>query len=116
MSLWFHLNCFIKNDVTYVKGLWLFRMGCHLDLNHPKTFSEKIQWLKLYYRDPAFVNMVDKIEAKKYVSSIIGEEYIIPTLGVWSCPDVINFEDLPEQFVLKCNHNFGKELLDWRPV
>ncbi len=78
-----------------------------LDLKNPTTFNEKLQWLKLYDRKPEYTTMVDKVEAKKYVASIIGEEYIIPTLGTWESFDEINFDLLPEQFVLKCTHSSG---------
>lgn len=78
-----------------------------LDLDNPKTFNEKLQWLKLYNRKPEYSKMVDKYEAKKYVASIIGEEYIIPTYGVWSSFDEIDFDELPSQFVLKCTHGSG---------
>lgn len=88
---------------------WRFRlqMGYKLDLKNPKTFSEKLQWLKLYNRKPEYTQMVDKYEAKKYVASIIGEEYIIPTLGVWDKFDDINIDKLPDQFVLKTTHGGG---------
>lgn len=82
-------------------------MGYHLRLKTPVTYSEKLQWLKLYDRRPLYVTMVDKVKVKEYVASIIGKEYVIPTLGVWKNPDEINFGALPERFVLKCNHNSG---------
>lgn len=78
-----------------------------LDLENPKTFNEKLQWLKLYNRKPEYTKMVDKYEAKKYVASVIGEEYIIPTYGVWDSFDDIDFDELPNQFVLKCTHGSG---------
>lgn len=78
-----------------------------LDLKNPVTFNEKLQWLKLYNRRPEYTTMVDKVEAKKYVASIIGEEYIIPTLGTWESFDQIDFDLLPNQFVLKCTHSSG---------
>lgn len=78
-----------------------------LDLDNPKTFNEKLQWLKLYNRRPEYSTMVDKYAAKEYVASIIGEEYIIPTYGVWENFDDIDFDSLPEQFVLKCTHGSG---------
>lgn len=78
-----------------------------LDLKNPVTFNEKLQWLKLYDRRPEYTLMVDKYRAKEYVASIIGEEYIIPTLGAWKSFDEIDFDSLPEQFVLKCNHGSG---------
>lgn len=82
-------------------------MGKKLDLENPKTFNEKIQWLKLYDRKPLYTKMVDKYEAKKYVAELIGEEYIIPTLGVWDRFEDIDFDALPNQFVLKCTHDSG---------
>lgn len=89
-------------------GFWYkYRFGTRLNLKNPKTFNEKIQWLKLYDRNPLYTTMVDKYEAKKYVASIIGEEYIIPTLGVWDKFDDIDFDKLPNQFVLKCTHDSG---------
>ena len=78
-----------------------------LNLKNPQTFNEKLQWLKLYDRKPEYSTMVDKYEAKKYVASIIGEEYIIPTYGVYNSFDEIDFDALPEQFVLKCTHGSG---------
>lgn len=87
--------------------MFLFEDGKKLNLKHPVTFNEKLQWLKLYNRHSEYTQMVDKIEVKKYVAKKIGEQYIIPTLGVWDTPDEINFEKLPNKFVLKCNHNSG---------
>ena len=78
-----------------------------LDLKNPRTFNEKLQWLKLYDRKPEYTTMVDKYRAKEYVAAIIGDEYIIPTLGVWKSFDEIDFDVLPNQFVLKCNHGSG---------
>lgn len=94
-------------DEAYLRRYFRAAMGKELDLEHPQTFNEKCQWLKLHDRKPEYTKMVDKIEAKRYVASILGEEYIIPTLGVWDSPDEIDFDALPEQFVLKCNHNSG---------
>ena len=94
-------------DEEYLRRMFKAVMGTELDLEHPVTFNEKLQWLKLYDRNPLYTTMVDKYEVKKYVADIIGEEYIIPTLGVWDDPDEIDFEKLPNQFVLKCNHNSG---------
>lgn len=78
-----------------------------LNLKNPQSFNEKLQWLKIYDHNPEYSKMVDKYEAKKYVASIIGEEYIIPTLGVWNTVDEIDWDSLPEQFVLKCTHDSG---------
>lgn len=95
------------SDEEYIRRMWRVRMGYELDLENPRTFNEKLQWLKLYDRNPLYTTMVDKVAAKDYVAGIIGEEHIIPTLGVWNDPDEIDFDALPEQFVLKCNHNSG---------
>jgi hypothetical protein len=82
-------------------------MGQWIDWKNPKTFSEKLQWLKLYNRKPEYTTMVDKFAVKEYVAKLIGEEYIIPTLGVWDTPEEINWDELPNQFVLKTTHDSG---------
>lgn len=97
----------IVPDKLYLKWRYRLEMGAKLDLNNPQAFSEKLQWLKLYNRKPEYTTMVDKYAAKKYVSSIIGEEYIIPTIGVWESFDEIDFNKLPNQFVLKTTHGGG---------
>lgn len=94
-------------DRLYLKMLFRLHMGYNLNLDNPQTFSEKLQWLKLYNRKPEHTRMVDKYEAKKYVAENIGQEYIIPTLGVWNSVDDINFDALPNQFVLKTTHGGG---------
>ena len=78
-----------------------------LDLEEPKTFNEKLQWLKLYDRKNIYTTMVDKYEAKQYVSNIIGKEYIIPTYDVYEKFEDIDFKKLPNQFVLKTTHDSG---------
>lgn len=97
----------LLKDKIYLRLLYKLEMGDKLDIQNPKTFNEKLQWLKLYDRNPEYTKMVDKYEAKKYVSNIIGEEYIIPTLGVWEKFEEIDFNLLPNQFVLKCTHDSG---------
>lgn len=92
-------------DEPYLKLVYRGQMGKKLDLKHPQTFSEKLQWLKLYNRDPLFHNLVDKHEVKQYVANRIGAKYIIPTLGVWNDVKSIPFNQLPNQFVLKCTHD-----------
>ena len=94
-------------DKTYLQLLYRFKMSHKLDLNHPKTFTEKIQWLKLYNRKPEYTLMVDKYAVKKYVADIIGEKYIIPTLGVWDKPEDTDWDALPNEFVLKTTHGGG---------
>lgn len=99
--------CHWMSDKLFLKIMFRLNHRKRLNLDHPQTFSEKLQWLKLYNRRPEYTVMVDKIKAKEYVASIIGDEYIIPTLGVWKDSDEIDFDALPERFVLKCNHNSG---------
>lgn len=94
-------------DKMAVSIKYHYNFGKRLNLKNPQTFNEKLQWLKLYDRKPEYTRMVDKYLAKEYVAGIIGEEYIIPTLGVWKSFDEINFDSLPNQFVLKCNHGSG---------
>ena len=95
------------DDEKYLKLMFRARMGRRLNLKNPQTFNEKLQWLKLYNRKPEYSDMVDKCEAKKYVAERIGEEFIIPTLGVWDSFDEIDFSSFPNQFVLKCTHDSG---------
>lgn len=92
-------------DDEYLKRMFRIKMGYELDLDNPKTFNEKLQWLKLYDRKPEYITMVDKYEVKAYVAKRIGEQFIIPTLGVWNHFEDIDFDKLPEKFVLKCTHD-----------
>ena len=94
-------------DKLYLKLKFKKRMGKKLNLKKPQTFNEKLQWLKLYNRKPIYTKMVDKYEVKKLVSEEIGVEYIIPTYGVYNKFEEINFDDLPDQFVIKCTHDSG---------
>ncbi len=95
------------SDTLFLKLKWKHIMGYPLNLENPQTFNEKLQWLKLYNRRPEYTKMVDKVEAKKYVEGIIGRDYIIPTLAIYDRVEDINFDDLPQQFVLKCTHDSG---------
>jgi len=83
------------------------RIGRRLNLKAPKSFNEKIQWLKLNDHNPRYTVMADKFAVKKYLTNAIGAEYVIPLLGVWDSFEKINFATLPEQFVLKCTHDSG---------
>lgn len=94
-------------DKIFLTLKYYKNLGKFPNWNNPVTFNEKLQWLKLYDRRPIYTQMVDKFEAKKYVANIIGEEYIIPTLGVWEKGEDINFDSLPNQFVLKTTHDSG---------
>lgn len=98
---------FLFSDKIYLQLLYYGNMGKRLNLKNPQTMNEKLQWLKLYNRRPEYTTMVDKFAVKKYVADIIGEEYIIPTLGVWDNFDDIEFDKLPNQFVLKTTHGGG---------
>lgn len=95
------------SDEKYLRMQFKNAFGYELDLDNPQTYSEKLQWLKLYDRNPLYTTMVDKAAVKDYVAEKIGEQYIIKTLGVWDRFDDIDFDALPEQFVLKCNHDSG---------
>lgn len=95
------------SDKKFLEKLFPLCVGYKLNLEYPKTYNEKLQWLKLFDRNPEYTKMVDKIEAKKYVASIIGEEYIIPTLAEYDFAEDIDFDSLPNSFVLKCTHDSG---------
>lgn len=94
-------------DETFLRLKYRFIMGFGLNLKNPKKFTEKIQWLKLNDRNPLYTTMVDKNAVKDYVKSIIGEEFIIPTLAVWDSTDDIKLDSLPDKFVLKTTHGGG---------
>ena len=98
---------FLIPDRPYLKIIYRLNMGHRLDLKHPRTFTEKIQWLKLYNRKPEYTTMVDKVAAKDYVAERLGKEYVIPMLGVWERPEYIDWDALPDKFVLKTNHSGG---------
>ncbi len=102
-------------DALYLHLRYLQRMHRPLNLKQPIRFTEKLQWLKLYDRNPLYPTLVDKIAVKDYVASKIGDQYIIPTLGVWSRPEEIDFTALPERYVLKCNHDSGGLVLCPQP-
>lgn len=86
-------------------------VGYPLNLDNPKSFNEKLQWLKIHDIHPEYTKMVDKIEAKKYVASIIGDKYIIPTLKVYNSVDEIDWNELPDQYVMKTNHGCGRMII-----
>ena len=97
---------FLPDDLA-LKIQYKNRFYKDLDLKNPQTFNEKLQWLKLFNRNPEYIKLVDKYEVKEIVRKIIGDDYIIPTLGVWNSFDEINFDELPKQFVLKTTHSGG---------
>ena len=94
-------------DALFLKMRYRAIMKKPLNLKNPQTMNEKLQWLKLHDRQPKYTNMVDKYMVREYIKDILGEEYLIPLLGVWDSPDEIDFDALPDRFVLKCNHNSG---------
>lgn len=95
------------DDERYLVKTFELAMGKHLNLENPETFNEKLQWLKLYDRRPEYTMFVDKYRVRDYIASELGREYLIPLLGVWDRAEDIDFDALPNQFVLKCNHNSG---------
>lgn len=95
------------DDEKYLKEQYFWRMKKELNLENPQTLCEKIQWLKLYDRKPLYTQLADKYEVRKYVANMIGEEYLVPNCGIWDSFDEIDFDKLPQQFVLKCTNNSG---------
>lgn len=98
-------------DKVYLQLLYYYNTGKLINFRNPRSFNEKLQWLKLHDRRPEYTAMVDKLLAKDYVGKIIGNEHIVPTLGVWDRAEEIDFDTLPDQFVLKCNHDSGSVVI-----
>jgi len=118
-----YLTSPIFSDNFYLKLLFPLKTGYKLNINSPKTYNEKLQWLKIHYRKPIMTQMVDKFAAKEFARNIIGDEYIVESYGVWDSFDEINFDKLPTQFVLKTTHDQGgvvivtnKEVFDKKAV
>lgn len=97
------------SDRLFLRLFYYHQMDKPLNLKNPQTFSEKLQWLKLYSRKPEYTTMVDKHAVKEYVSKIIGEQFIIPTLGTWENAEAIDWDSLPNQFVLKTTNGGGSK-------
>jgi hypothetical protein len=97
----------IKKDSIYLKIMYRIRMNKKLNLSNPITFNEKMQWYKIYDRKKVYNEMVDKINAKKYVENLIGKKCIIPTIGIYNDFSEIDFDKLPNSFVIKCSHDCG---------
>ncbi len=106
---WYRLISFGRfiPDEVYLRFAYRLRIGKRINLDNPVGFNEKIIWLKLNDRNPDYIRMVDKVTAKDYVKEIIGDDYTIPTYGVWNTVDEIDFYGLPNSFVLKCTHDSG---------
>ena len=95
------------SDEEYINRLWKYRMDYPLNLDDPKTFCEKMQWLKLYDHNPEYTKLADKYEVKQIVADTIGSDHVIPLLGVWLDFDDIDFNELPDRFILKATHDSG---------
>ena len=92
-------------DKKYLKRRFHVSHGYYMDFDNPQTFSEKLQWLKLHDRNPLYTKLVDKVEVKQFIERKIGQQYLIPTIGVWNSVEDIDFDLLPIQFVIKCTHD-----------
>lgn len=111
LHLCYHRPFNYISDEAFIKLHFKAYQGYNLNLIKPKTFNEKLQWLKLYDRNPKYTSITDKYLVREFVKEKIGEEYLIPLLGVWDNAKQINFKDLPNQFVLKCNHDSGSVII-----
>lgn len=94
-------------DEIYIKLFYFAVTGKHLNLQNPVTFEDKQQWLKLFDKHEEYGKLVDKLAVRDHIKKVLGEEFLFPLLGVWESFDEINFNELPNQFVLKCNHDSG---------
>lgn len=99
------------DDEKYLKFVYKEKTGYELNLDNPETFNEKLQWIKLYDRNPQYTNLVDKYEVRKIIEEKIGKEYLIPCLGVYNSVDKIELDKLPNQFVLKTTHDSGTVII-----
>lgn len=97
---------FVSGEL-YLKMKFFLNVGYWPNLKNPKSFNEKIQWLKLHHKRPEYTQLVDKVAAKEYVANIIGKQYIIPSFGVWDSVDEIDWAALPNKFVIKASHDSG---------
>ena len=94
-------------DALYLRVKYYMRTGKRLNLRNPATYTDKLQWMKLHDHNPLYTTMVDKYEAKSFVAEKLGQQYVVPLIGVWDNVDDIPFDELPDQFVLKCTHDSG---------
>lgn len=99
------------SDKKYLEIAYRSKTGKKIDLNNPKTFNEKLQWLKLYNRRPEYTVYADKYAVRSYIANTIGEEYLIPLIAVYDSVDEINWEKLPKQFALKYSHGSGTNII-----
>ena len=98
-------NVGLYDDVEFIKKKYRIIFGKEINLEYPKTFNEHINWMKLYFREPILGQLVDKIAVREYVKEKIGDKHLVPIIGTFDTPDDIDFNKLPDKFVLKCNHN-----------
>ena len=109
---WMKMMLRLCSDKTYFRvKWWARRMPYRLDLKNPQTFNAKLQWIKLYDRNPLYTTLVDKYRVKQYVTERVGADHVIPLLGAWDSVDDIEWEKLPSQFVLKVNHDCGGQVI-----
>lgn len=94
-------------DASYIKWMFLHRLGYWPNLKHPRTFNEKMNWIKLNDKDPRFIDYADKFVVREHIKNVMGKEYLIPLIGVYDCAEDIDYTSLPNQFVLKCNNGAG---------
>ncbi|PWM78594.1 MAG: hypothetical protein DBY32_03690 [Phascolarctobacterium sp.] len=99
------------NYVGLLKHDFKACVGYELNLENPKSFNEKLQWLKCYYRDPLMEKCADKVAVRDFVEKVIGAEYLTPVYGIYNSPDEIDFDKLPDKFVLKTNHASGEVII-----
>ena len=97
------------SEKTFDTLLFRIRLKYKINWKNPKTFNEKINYLKLYKRNPIYTQIVDKVAFKPYIADKLGLDYVIPTLGVWDNINDIDFKSLPSKYVIKCNHGSGKK-------
>ena len=101
----------IKEKKLIIEKQFEEQVGYKPNIDNPKTFNEKMQWLKLYNEDPLLTKCADKYLVRNYIKEKIGEEYLIPLIGVYNNPDEIDFSALPNQFVLKVNWGSGQNII-----
>ena len=113
----------VLSDKPFISLVYFLNFRRKINLTPPKSFNEKLNWLKLYDHNPVYKSLADKYEVKNFVSQVIGEKYVVPCYGVWDSSDEIDFNNLPKQFVLKTTHNSSgvfvcrdKELLDMEKI
>lgn len=101
----------LLSDKYYLTIMYRYSLGEEIDWKNPKKFTEKLQWLKLHDRNPLYTTLVDKYAVKQYVSKVLGPEYVIPTLGIYDKFEDIDFDKLPDSFVIKCTHDSGSYVI-----